>query len=198
MARKPPSLVVSPITAAAASGAGAPEGKKRGYDRRCSGRSAHGRTAVVRKGGLEPPRLAASEPKSGASTNSATFAMPQAPNYCYRDADKEKAPLPSGARLRYSAEPGASSRRCLRRTRHWNPVNGSLSSPHQAVPADRGLAAGLPRRHRPRRADHVSQRRWLDTYPCRPPPGDAGARASMAYRPHRTPSALCKSAPKAI
>jgi hypothetical protein len=32
------------------------------------------RQAVVRKGGLEPPRLAASEPKSGASTNSATSA----------------------------------------------------------------------------------------------------------------------------
>ena len=30
---------------------------------------------LVRKGGLEPPRLAALEPKSRASTNSATFAM---------------------------------------------------------------------------------------------------------------------------
>ncbi|SBV35148.1 hypothetical protein STPYR_10078 [uncultured Stenotrophomonas sp.] len=29
---------------------------------------------MVRKGGLEPPRLAALEPKSRASTNSATFA----------------------------------------------------------------------------------------------------------------------------
>ena len=29
---------------------------------------------LVRKGGLEPPHLSASEPKSGASTNSATFA----------------------------------------------------------------------------------------------------------------------------
>jgi hypothetical protein len=28
----------------------------------------------VRKGGLEPPRLAAPDPKSGASANSATFA----------------------------------------------------------------------------------------------------------------------------
>src|SRR3546814_642173 len=31
---------------------------------------------VVRKGGLEPPRLAAPAPKAGASTNSATFATP--------------------------------------------------------------------------------------------------------------------------
>src|SRR3546814_13514275 len=31
---------------------------------------------VVRKGGLEPPRLAAPAPKAGASTNSATFAIP--------------------------------------------------------------------------------------------------------------------------
>ena len=30
---------------------------------------------MVRKGGLEPPHLTAPEPKSGASTNSATFAM---------------------------------------------------------------------------------------------------------------------------
>lgn len=30
---------------------------------------------LVRKGGLEPPHLAAPEPKSGASTNSATFAI---------------------------------------------------------------------------------------------------------------------------
>jgi hypothetical protein len=29
---------------------------------------------LVRKGGLEPPRLAAPDPKSGASANSATFA----------------------------------------------------------------------------------------------------------------------------
>jgi hypothetical protein len=29
---------------------------------------------LVRKKGLEPPRLSAPEPKSGASTNSATFA----------------------------------------------------------------------------------------------------------------------------
>jgi hypothetical protein len=29
---------------------------------------------MVRKGGLEPPHLSAPEPKSGASTNSATFA----------------------------------------------------------------------------------------------------------------------------
>ena len=29
---------------------------------------------MVRKGGLEPPRLAAPDPKSGASANSATFA----------------------------------------------------------------------------------------------------------------------------
>src|SRR3546814_2737522 len=31
---------------------------------------------VVRKGGLEHPRLAAPAPKAGASTNSATFAIP--------------------------------------------------------------------------------------------------------------------------
>src|SRR3546814_1399064 len=31
---------------------------------------------VVRNGGLEPPRLAAPAPKAGASTNSATFAIP--------------------------------------------------------------------------------------------------------------------------
>lgn len=30
---------------------------------------------LVRKGGLEPPHLAALEPKSSASTNSATFAI---------------------------------------------------------------------------------------------------------------------------
>ena len=30
--------------------------------------------SLVRKGGLEPPHLSAPEPKSGASTNSATFA----------------------------------------------------------------------------------------------------------------------------
>src|SRR5690606_25090530 len=34
-----------------------------------------GRAGLVRKGGLEPPRLAALEPKSRASTNSATFAL---------------------------------------------------------------------------------------------------------------------------
>ena len=33
------------------------------------------RWSMVRKGGLEPPRLAALEPKSRASTNSATFAL---------------------------------------------------------------------------------------------------------------------------
>jgi hypothetical protein len=32
------------------------------------------REQLVRKGGLEPPRLAAPDPKSGASANSATFA----------------------------------------------------------------------------------------------------------------------------
>jgi hypothetical protein len=32
---------------------------------------------LVRKGGLEPPRLAAPDPKSGASANSATFAREQ-------------------------------------------------------------------------------------------------------------------------
>ena len=31
--------------------------------------------SLVRKGGLEPPHLSAPEPKSGASTNSATFAL---------------------------------------------------------------------------------------------------------------------------
>jgi hypothetical protein len=33
--------------------------------------------SLVRKGGLEPPRLAAPDPKSGASANSATFAREQ-------------------------------------------------------------------------------------------------------------------------
>ena len=32
---------------------------------------------MVRKGGLEPPRLSAPDPKSGASANSATFALPK-------------------------------------------------------------------------------------------------------------------------
>src|SRR3970040_1033847 len=36
--------------------------------------SHHLQPPVVRKEGLEPPRLAAPEPKSGASTHSATFA----------------------------------------------------------------------------------------------------------------------------
>ena len=35
------------------------------------------RSALVRKEGLEPTRLSAPEPKSGASTNSATFALQQ-------------------------------------------------------------------------------------------------------------------------
>src|SRR5690606_27006758 len=37
-----------------------------------------GRPGMVRKGGLEPPRLAALVPKTRASTNSATFAMARA------------------------------------------------------------------------------------------------------------------------
>ena len=36
---------------------------------------------MVRKGGLEPPRFYPPDPKSGASANSATFAMP---NYTKR------------------------------------------------------------------------------------------------------------------
>ena len=40
--------------------------------RRCPPRGE--KRELVRKGGLEPPRLAAPDPKSGASANSATFA----------------------------------------------------------------------------------------------------------------------------
>jgi hypothetical protein len=41
------------------------------------GSEAPEKRVLVRKGGLEPPRLAAPDPKSGASANSATFAREQ-------------------------------------------------------------------------------------------------------------------------
>ena len=46
--------------------------------RRCAGYSTAGsrEERLVRKGGLEPPPLAGPDPKSGASANSATFAIP--------------------------------------------------------------------------------------------------------------------------
>jgi hypothetical protein len=53
---------------------------------------------LVRKGGLEPPRLAAPDPKSGASANSATFARENvcivnraapAAKFCHSKPDRE-------------------------------------------------------------------------------------------------------------
>src|SRR5689334_2281353 len=50
------------------------EGK---HARTYSGESSgtYGRESMVRKGGLEPPWVSPPDPKSGASANSATFAM---------------------------------------------------------------------------------------------------------------------------
>ena len=77
----------------------ASEGARLATARSADSRPFAGR-GLVRKGGLEPPRLAALEPKSRASTNSATFARceilrrSQPPSPCYRPERAAARPLP--------------------------------------------------------------------------------------------------------